>query len=98
MEEAYRNRELDEKFRAADERADEFHSKLMERMDVFEEDVRNSLTRIEMQTSKTNGRVNALEDRQGELQKWQSYVLGFCACLTILVVPILIAIALKYFS
>lgn len=45
------------------------------------------LPRIERQTMKTNGRVSKLE-------RWQSYVIGFCACLSLLVivigVPILI--------
>jgi hypothetical protein len=43
---------------------------------------------ILIQAKTTNGRVSNLE-------KWQNYVLGFCACLTLLFVPILIAIALK---
>lgn len=51
-------------------------------------DIRNSLQRIEVQTTTTNGRVTKLE-------KWQGYVLGFCAALTMLFVPILF-LFLKY--
>ena len=34
------------------------------------------------QTTKTNGRVSSLE-------RWQSYVLGFCFAITVLILPIL---------
>lgn len=60
----YSTREITELFKRQDERADEFHDRLMERMDSFEADVRNSLQRqeiklssIEVQTTKTNGSV-----------------------------------------
>jgi hypothetical protein len=39
------------------------------------------LEKILLQTQKTNGRVNKLE-------KWQTFVIGFCTCLTVLVLPI----------
>ena len=45
--------------------------------DIFEQ-----LDRIEVQVTRTNGRVTILE-------RWQSYVVGFCACLGILLLPIL---------
>lgn len=57
----YQNREIREMFEAADQRADEFHEKLMDRMDVFEEGTSKSLSRIEVQTTTTNGRVKDLE-------------------------------------
>ncbi len=42
-----------------------------------------SLGEILKQTKITNGRVSKLE-------RWQSYVLGFCAAVTLLLVPVLI--------
>ncbi len=87
----YSVREIDQLFKAADARADEFHNTLMARMDDFESNTTNSLGRIELQTTKTNGRVNSLE-------RWQSYVIGFCAAVTLLLVPLLIAVASKHMS
>lgn len=37
-----------------------------------------TLSEILLQTRTTNGRVNKLEN-------WQSYIIGFCACLALLV-------------
>lgn len=45
-------------------------------------DIRSSMTRIENQTTKTNGRV-------GEMEKWRSFITGAVAVLVTLVVPIL---------
>lgn len=42
-------------------------------------DIANALSRIEIQTTLTNGRVRKLE-------RWQSYVLGFCAGVSFLLV------------
>lgn len=72
MIEAYSKREQDGMF-----------ERLNERMQIFEKDARESLQRIEMQTTATNGRVRKLE-------QWQSYVIGFCACLGIILFSILI--------
>jgi hypothetical protein len=44
-------------------------------------DIKDALLRIETQTTKTNGRV-------GKLERWQSSVLGFCACVTTLLIPL----------
>ena len=52
------------------------------------DDVRAALGRIEAQTIKTNGRVSKLE-------RWQSYVIGFCAAITVglfSLVPVVISI------
>lgn len=57
----YTVREIDQLFKAADQRADEFHSRLMDRMDNFENNTTKTLERIELQTRKTNGRVSKLE-------------------------------------
>jgi len=51
-------------------------------IDEFRFDVRNSLQRIEIQTSLTNGRVNKLES-------WKWFISGGISVLTIIVVPIL---------
>lgn len=49
---------------------------------------KEQLDRIEVQTIKTNGRV-------GLLERWQSYVIGFCAAITMLLVPIIISFAIN---
>ncbi len=46
------------------------------------EDVSNSLSRIENQTLKTNGRVTRLE-------KWQSFISGGMSVIVVIVVPLL---------
>ena len=77
MDKPYSKREIDQKF--------EQSTKLSE---GFETDIRQALTRIETQTSMTNGRVTRLE-------RWQSYVVGFCACVSLIlfsaVIPIISA-------
>ena len=45
--------------------------------------IKETVTRIEAQVIKTNGRVSALE-------RWRSYLLGACAVLTMLLVPVII--------
>ncbi len=50
-------------------------------IDVKFSDIKNQLDRIEEQTMKTNGRVSSLEN-------WQAYVVGFCACVAILILPV----------
>lgn len=50
--------------------------------DEFRKDVRESLSRIEVQTHLTNGRVSKLEN-------WRYFVSGGMAVIVIIVVPIL---------
>ena len=45
--------------------------------------IKETVIRIEAQVIKTNGRVSALE-------MWRSYLLGACAVMTLLLVPIII--------
>jgi hypothetical protein len=47
------------------------------------QEIANALSRIEIQTTTTNGRVSKLE-------RWQSYVLGFCAGISLLLCSVLI--------
>lgn len=78
----YSNRELDELFKAADQRADAFHERLMNRMDIFETNTTSSLQRIEKQTTATNGRVSKLEN-------WRYFLTGGMSVIVIIVVPLL---------
>lgn len=52
-------------------------------IDAMFETISDSLQRIEQQTTKTNGRVAVLE-------RWQSFLQGGLAILTLLVVPVII--------
>jgi uncharacterized membrane protein YqgA involved in biofilm formation len=56
----YSNRELDKAFRRADDRADEFHNTLMQRMDIFESNTGVSLHTIEKQVLYTNGKLRKI--------------------------------------
>lgn len=60
-----------------------FLEKRLDKQDV-------TLGEILAQTKKTNGRVDRLEG-------WQAYVVGFCACFSIVVLPTLFIIAKAVF-
>jgi hypothetical protein len=85
LEKAYSGREIDQLFKASDERVKAFHEKLMARMDDFEDSSRGQWNRIETQTMKTNGYV-------ADLIRWKWILIGFCACITIIVLPTLLAL------
>lgn len=81
-------------FKAADDRADAFHGKLMQRMDVFESNTSTSLhlldqkaDSIETQTKKTNGSV-------ADINRWRERMNGMGAAsavfMTLIVMPILV--------
>lgn len=82
----YQNREIKELFKAADDRADAFHDKLMERMSVFEGNTTDSLDRIETAVNLTNGKV-------ADINKWRERANGgalVAGCfMTVIVIPIL---------
>lgn len=82
----FSNRELQEMFNAADDRAEAFHEKLMARMDVFESNTSTDLSEIIKQTNKTNGSV-------ADINKWRERTNGmFIASgifMTMVVMPIL---------
>lgn len=64
---------------------------LKDQISGFEKDTRESLARIELQTTQHNGRMKRIE-------LWQAYVLGFCACLSFMLLSILIPAAFAYFT
>jgi hypothetical protein len=54
-------------------------------------EMRESMGRIEVQTSKTNGRVTKLEE-------WKNRIIGGLIITNIIVVPISIAVAINFIS
>ena len=64
---------------------DEKFDHLMEHMTSFEAETGASLMRIEKQTVKTNGYV-------ADLIRWKWMLSGFCACLSMIVLPLLWAL------
>lgn len=62
---------------------------ILDHMKDFEMSTTGYLERIEAQTVKTNGRVSTLE-------RWQSYVVGFCVCIGFVLFSILIPFATSY--
>lgn len=45
--------------------------------------IRESVDELKTQVKITNGRV-------GSLERWRSYIIGFCACLTVIVIPFVV--------
>jgi hypothetical protein len=82
VERNYSAREIDQLFKASDERSGAFHEKLMSRMDDFERSTGNSLIRIETQTTKTNGTVRWTV-------KMIYLAIGGLGVLSIIVIPLL---------
>lgn len=93
----YSKREIDEKLANFKTVSDDNRAAIIETITRNDKDTRESLTRIELksasieeQTKKTNGRVSSLEN-------WKGYVIGFCACFSIVVLPALFIIAKAVF-
>ena len=67
------------------------HREILQRLAKIEATTESGLA----EARKTNGRVSSLEKRQDTLEQWRSFMTGGLAVLTCLVVPILIALALR---
>lgn len=52
-------------------------------------DIKEQLNRIEAQTTATNGKVR-------NLQMWRAYTLGFCAAVSLLLLPVLLMLVNKF--
>ena len=85
----YSNRELDQFFKRSDSRADELHNTLMQRMDMFESNASTILEEIKVQTTKTNGRVNKLEDNFDTVKMWRARIVGALAVLSFMLTTVL---------
>jgi hypothetical protein len=85
----YTKREIDLQNKSVIQKIDGLQNVIELRITTFEKDTRESLSRIEIQTTKTNGQVIGL-------RQWQAYVIGFCACLSLLVFSVVIPIVASY--
>ena len=79
----YTKRELDLLFRSAEEKNDAWSGTILQKLDDIEKD---KIDPMLAQTKLTNGRVNRLENSR-------AYLLGFCACITVLILPTLFFVA-----
>lgn len=79
MSDNYSMREIDQLLKAAKDASDSNRAILTEQLD-----------RIEVQTTRTNGRVTGLETRASKLENWQAYVIGFCVCISMFVIPLVL--------
>ena len=68
------------------ERIDGLKNLMVEKFDKNSEDHQ----RIEAQTTKTNGRVNRLEENVSDLQDWKNKVLGALIITEIILLPLAI--------
>jgi hypothetical protein len=46
-------------------------------------EIRSLILEVRAQTIKTNGRVSSLEN-------WKSYTIGFCACISVIIIPVVL--------
>ncbi len=83
MERPYSNRELDQLFKALDEKQEERHEVMSQRMDIFESNTSISFEEIKGLQRITNGRV-----RWSEKMIWLS--IGGLGVITALVIPVLL--------
>ena len=89
MAKPYQNREIDRFMQEIKDQIQSMRSALELRMSDFEKDTRESLSRIEVTTTNQNGRV-------GKLERWQSYVIGFCACLSVILFSVLLPVIASF--
>ena len=85
MAKPYQNREIDKFMQEIKDQISNMRNAFELRMADFEKDTRESLARIEVTTTTQNGRV-------GSLERWQSYVIGFCVCLGIVLFSVLVPV------
>jgi hypothetical protein len=78
----YSNREIDALIQTVITKIDDYASTDK----LAHASTKETLDRIETQTVRTNGRVSKLE-------RWQSYVIGFCACVVLILLPVLFLVA-----
>ena len=78
----YAKREIDQLLNALDNKQEERHEVMTQRMDVFESNTSASLEEIKGLQRTTNGRV-----RWAEKMLWATG--GFCICVTIVILPLL---------
>lgn len=60
-------------------------------IDSFMQEIRETLIRIEAQTTKTNGRVSKLEN-------WRGYITGGVSVIVIVLIPLLLMVVNTYFK
>lgn len=69
----------------------EIMSKIDHLADTFQGEIQEKADQREVMVM-----LDTADGRVSKLEVWQSYVIGFCACVALLLVPIIIAIVLDY--
>lgn len=64
-------------------------------IDLLLKDIRDILTMVHEQVKKTNGRVTGLEVRMSCQEEWRNRIIGAVAVITVVIVPLSIALITK---